>query len=176
MSNAEDERRKARLETQVVEGFLPIYNKMTGRALRVERLGQPPEPDVLCSDERTGEEIGVEVGTAYYDESHATTVWGAPRGKRVSDYQLTRPDWEENVRVLDEAARIIDQKAQKPYSVTGRLLLAVFIYTWRLYLSQEEEQLDELPVPITHRFDEIHLLSQHGELYQLFPERRWILR
>lgn len=175
MSNAEDERRKARLETQVIEGFLPIYNKMTGRALRVERLGQPPEPDVLCSDERTGEEIGVEVGTAYYDESHATTVWGVPRGKRVSDYQLTAPDWVENIRVLARAANIIRRKARKRYEAPGRLLLTVFTYSWRLYLCQEEKRVTRLRIPKRHPFDEIHVLSQWGELYQLFPERQWIL-
>ena len=165
MSNAEDERRKARLEGQVVEEFLRVYNVMTGTALRVERLGEPPEPDVLCRDGRTGEEVGIEVGSAYYDENHATSVWGAARGNQIGDYQLTRQDWEENLRVLAQAARIIEKKTQKTYHVPGRL-----------YLGQEQDQLDQLRVPTTHRFDEIHLFSQHGELYQLFPERRWILR
>lgn len=100
LSNTEDERRKARLETQVVEGFLPIYNKMTGRALRIERLGQPPEPDVLCRDERTGEENGVEVVSAYYDKDHARAEWEKARGRDTAGYQLTLPDREENIRVL----------------------------------------------------------------------------
>jgi len=175
LTSTEDARRKAEAEQRVIEEFLPGYNWATGGAFRVYRLGQPPEPDILCRDERTGEEIGVEVGTAYYDESHATTVWGAPRGKRVSDYQLTAPDWVENIRILARAANIIRRKARKRYEAPGRLLLTVFTHSWRLYLCQEVKRVARLRIPKRHPFDEIHVLSWWGELYQLFPERRWML-
>jgi len=175
LTNANNEGRKARLETQVVEGFLPIYNKMTGRALRIERLGQPPEPDVLCRDERTGEEYGVEVVTAYYDEHHARAEWEKARGRDTAGYQLTLPDREENIRVLAWVARNIRRKARNKYRVSGWLLLVVLTYTWRLYLCQEEKRVTRLRIPKRPPFDEIHLLSQWGELYQLFPERRWLL-
>lgn len=176
LSNVIDERRKARVEHQIAEGFLPIYNTMTGRAFRVCRSGRPPEPDIMCKDERTGEQIGIEVTIAYYDEDHATAEWETARGKEIAGYQLPRPDWQENVRVLDRVVANIRQKARKEYQLSGRLLLVVLTYSWRLYLREVEKQLTTLRIPLRSPFSEIHVLSQHGELYQLFPERRWILR
>ena len=176
MTNANNEGRKARLEKQVVEGCLLVYNLLTGRTLRVERVGQPPEPDILCSDPVTGDEFGIEVVSAYYDEDHARAEWEKARGKHTVDYQITRPDREENVRVLAWVARNIRRKARKEYHVAGRLLLVVLTYPQRLYLCQEEERLTGLRIPRRHPFNEIYVLSQHSELYQLFPERRWILR
>ena len=178
MTNAEDERRKAGLETQVVEGFLLVYNRLTGRRLRVERLGLPPlrEPDVLCRDPVTGEEIGIEVVSAYSGEDHARAEWEKARGRHTAEYQLTRSDREENVRILACVARNIRRKARNKYSSPGRLLLVVLTYPQRLYLRQAEKRLTRLRIPRRHPFDEIHVLSQWSELYQLFPERRWILR
>jgi len=164
------------VEQHVGEAFLSVYNWATGTKLRVDRSGKPPEPDVLCRDERTGQEIGIEVVGAYYGEDHAKAAWGTGRGAQTEGYQLTRPDWEENKRVLDWVLQSIHDKAGKRYTVSGRLLLVVFTHPARLYLAQEEERLEELRIPTRHPFDEIHVFSQHGELYQLFPERQWILR
>ena len=165
------------MEQSVGEAFLPVYNKRTGRRLRVERLGQPPEPDVFCRDERTGEETGIEVVGAYSGEDQARAVWERARGRNAAEYQQSRPDREENVRVLAWVLRNIRKKARKPYTVSGRLLLVVFTYPWRFYLRQEEERLARLRIPRRHPFDEIHIFSpEHGELYRLFPMRRWILR
>jgi hypothetical protein len=56
------------------------------------------------------------------------------------------------------------------------VFLVVLTYPWQLYLVHVEKRLEGLYVPKTHPFDEIYMLSQHSELYQLFPQRRWILR
>jgi hypothetical protein len=176
LADAADQDRKRRLERDAADGFLLVYKGVAGKPLRVLRPGEPPEPDLLCRDERTGEEVGIEVGTAYYEDDHAKAVWGAARGNQANNYQLTRPDREENIRVLAQATRIIRRKARNHYETSGRLLLLVLTYPWRFYLVHVEERLEGLHLPKIHLFDEMYIFSQHSELYQLFPEKRWILR
>lgn len=79
MSDTSGERRKAWVEQQIAKGFLPVYNKMTRKAFQVGRSGRPPEPDLMCRDDRTEEQIGIEVGIAYYDKNHAKRY-----GKRLA--------------------------------------------------------------------------------------------
>lgn len=171
-----DQDRKRRLEREATDGFLLVYRNRMGNHLHVLRPGKPPEPDIICRDKRTGEEVGIEVGTAYYEDGHAKAVWGAARGNHANDFQLTRPDWKENIRVLAQAACIMRRKARKSYRVSGRVFLLVLTYPSLFYLVRTEERLERLYIPKTHPFDEIHMVSQHSELYQLFPQRRWILR
>jgi hypothetical protein len=176
LADTADQGRKRRLEREAVDGFLLVYRTRTGNPLYVLRPGKPPEPDIICRDERTGEEVGIEVGTAYYEDGHAKAVWEAARGNHADDFQLTCPDWKENIRVLAQAARIMRRKARKSYRVSDRAFLVVFTYPSLFYLVRTEERLERLYVPKTHPFDEIYMLSQHGELYRLFPpQRKWIL-
>ncbi len=178
MSNTHSDRLKARLEEDIVREFLLYHNWGRARKTRFLRAGVPPEPDTICTVDGTGEQVGIEVGNAYYDEEHAKAVWGPPRGEKTSPHFLTRPDSEENVRALAQALRRIRAKGRKPrghYHVSGRLVLIVFTYSWRLYLCDVEDRLASLRIPISHPFDEIYILSQY-ELYQLFPERGWIIK
>lgn len=160
-----------------MRGFLSPYNCWSGKAFRFLRQGNPncvpPEPDFICRDNGTGEQIGVEVTTAYYDEAHATSEWKQSRGEETSPYFLKNPDYVENERVLDRVALKIRDKATKRYEAPGKLLLVVLTYSWRLYLSDVQERLDVFELPKSHRFDEIHLASQN-EIYQLFPGRKWL--
>ncbi len=105
-----------------------MYENRTGNHLHVLHPGKPPEPDIICRDEETGEKVGIEVGTAYYEDGHAKAVWEAARGNHANDFQLTRPDWEENIRVLAQATRIMRHKAKKTYRISGRVFLLVFTY------------------------------------------------
>lgn len=140
------------------------------------RAGTPPEPDVICKHLKGSKQLGIEVVTSYYDEEHAKSVWIQARGKKVPNHSLTRPDSEGNVRVLAESVRVIKAKRKKKYVVKDRLLLVVLTYPQRLYLSQVEKRLVQLRIPRHHPFDEIYVMSQHGEVYCLFPINEWILR
>lgn len=178
MSSTRSDRIKARLEEDVVREFLLHHNWGRDRKTRFLRAGVPPEPDTICIVEGTGEQVGIEVGTAYYDAEHAKAAWGPPRGKQAKPHFRTRPDSEENLLALAQALRIIRAKGKKArghYQVRGRLVLIVFTYPWRLYLCDVEDSLASLCVSTLHPFDEIYILSQY-ELYQLFPERGWIIK
>ena len=179
MSNTSADPHKVKLERAVAEEFLLPYNLATGRAFVVLRAGEPPEPDVLCLDRSTGEEIGIEVGTAYYEPDHARAIWKRARGREVSTYFIRGRDRIQNVRVLAQALRIIRAKSRKSrtnYRVSGRLLLVVLTYPQRLYLSDVEERLGTLRIPSSHPFNEMHIVSQYGEVYCLFPARGWVLQ
>lgn len=166
--------RKERLEVGVVQNFLLDYNWEKGTAFQVSASGNPPQPDVICKDRWTAEQIGVEVTIAYYDEQHAKTVWQAARGKATSGYPLSRSDRVENLRVLKAVNELIKGKSKKTYRFAGRLLLLAVTYPSRLYLTQMKRHLSVLQVPTTHPFHEIYIYSTRSEPYQLFPERRWI--
>ncbi len=169
-----EKERKERLEVIVAREFLLDYNREKGSAFKVLASGKPPQPDVLCQDARTGEEIGIEVTIAYYDEQHAKTVWQAARGKAAGGYPLSRPDSVENLRVLQRVNEGMKGKSKKKYEFVGRLLLLVVTYPTRLYLTWMKKHLSVLRVPTMHPFHEIYVYSTRGEPYQLFPERKWI--
>ena len=79
---------KEKLERTVASEFLPLYNLAKGSNFRILRAGVPPEPDIVCKDATTGEDIGIEVATAYYDPHHAREH-GAPLGARRRNPGIT---------------------------------------------------------------------------------------
>jgi hypothetical protein len=172
-SGTESER-KVRLEVRVSGEFLLDYNHEKRSRFKVLASGCPPQPDIICKDVETGEEIGIEVTIVYYDEQHAKSVWRAARGEAASGYPLSRPDSVENLRVLHRANLAIKRKSKKSYGFVGRILLLVATYPRRLYLTRMKEHLNALQVPATHPFHEIYIYSTRSEPYQLFPERKWI--
>lgn len=172
-STSSHDLRKARLERLIASNFLSLYNRAKITDFYALRTGTPPEPDLICKDHNTRQEIGIEVVTAYYDEDHAKSVWEPARGNPETPHSLTRPDHIENRRVLAHALKKLRQKTKKNYTRPGKLLLLIQIYPWRLYLSDVLESVEALRLPKSHRFDEIHLASQY-EVYQLFPDREWI--
>ncbi|MGH7147404.1 MAG: hypothetical protein ACREIJ_05815 [Nitrospiraceae bacterium] len=179
-SKSRDESIKETLENTVAREFLLSYNHATRSRFRIIRKGKPPEPDVICRDASSHEQIGIEVAVAYYDYGgrHAKAIWGPTRGKRTDPYFLARPDFEANSSVLAHAARIIKGKATKSYSGrVSRAFLTILLFPDRLYLSESEmeERLSNLRLPRDHPFTEIHILSQHGEVYRLFPKHGWVL-
>lgn len=178
MSHDASDSLKKKLVEDIAAGLLPTYNYANGSSLCATRMGKPPEPDLICLDTLTMEQIGIEVTVAYYDHKHAKAVWEPARRKSSAPYHLTRQDHEENIRVLAHAAGIIRRKGKKRYTSPGRLLLTVLIYSDRFYLCDHdvEERLRTFRIPSAHPFDEILVFSQHGELYQLFPERRWVFQ
>lgn len=170
-----DDGLKRRLEWNVATEFLLEYNHAIGSSFRATSHGKPPEPDILCKDSQTGERIGIEIGTAYYDDTHAKSVWDSARGKKASPYWISRPDAQENRRVLRNANKIIRRKSKGRYSATGRLLLVVALEPIRLYFTKiPATDLKTLCVPQGHPFHEIYVLSTHGEPLQLYPVRRWL--
>ena len=158
-------------ELEIACAFLPWYNLFSKTQFSVLGPGVPPEPDVLLGDSQGGERIGIEVATAYYGPDHARADWERRRGKTIPDYQITQRDSAMNTQVLEEVGRLLQQKSEKCYTVRGRLLLVVFTFPWRLYLEEVEENLKALPVPASHPFHEIYVVSQNDEAYCLFPKR-----
>jgi len=85
------------------------------------------EPDVICS--YRGELLGIEVATAYTDNSEAEREWGiardkikVPKGTLVHIWGGEEPDKKMCARIQQE----IDEKcARKPYSGVERLWLCV---------------------------------------------------
>lgn len=163
---------KNNLEETVAREFLLA----TGSPYKVLRAGIPPEPDQLCEHRETGKQVGIEVVSVYYDQSHAKSVWLQARTGRPSSYGIGRKDSVENVRLLAESLRRIRAKSKKRYTTNGPLVLVVFTYPQRLYLCDVEEKFTTLHLPSNHPFDEICIMSQHGEVYRLFPDNRWLLR
>ena len=129
--------RKERLEVRVAREFLLDYGQEKGSDFDVLASGKPPQPDVICRDVRSGEQIGIEVTIAYYDEQHAKAVWQAARGKEAGGYPLSRPDHVENLRVLKAVNELIKGKSKKTYQFAGRLLLLAVTYPSRLYLTRQ---------------------------------------
>ena len=163
---------KIKLEETVAREFLLAI----GNPYKVLRDGISPEPDILCEDQRTGKRVGIEVTSLYYDNNHARSVWEPARTGKPRSYEIRRTDHAENVRLCAEALRRIRAKSKKPYTGTDHLILVVFMYPQCLYLCDIEERLYTLNLPTHHGFDEIVLMSQHGEVYCLSPHKAWILR
>jgi hypothetical protein len=163
---------KIKLEGTVVREFLHAI----GNPYKVLCPGLPPQPDIMCEYEGTGKQVGIEVVSVYYDKNHAKSEWEHARLGKPLSYDIRRNDSAENIRLLAEALRRILAKSKKPYTVTGYLILVVFIYPQRLYLCDLEERVATLNLPTHHRFDEVFLMSQHGEVYRLFPNKTWLLR
>lgn len=169
---------KERLERTVASEFLLLYNLAKGSKFEILRAGVPPEPDIVCKDATTGEDIGIEIATAYYDPDHARAAWGPARGKMTEPWHHTRPDRQENVQILARAIRIIRNKGKKQrtnYAVPGRLLLVVITYSLRFNLRAVRNRLKTLRIPKSHPFDEVYVMSNFGETYCLFPERMRII-
>jgi hypothetical protein len=172
MSLAVSDPLKNNLEETVAREFLLA----TGSPYKVLRAGLPPEPDQLCEHRTTGRQVGIEVVSVYYDQNHAKSVWIQAREKKTLSYAISRKDSVENVRLLAESLRRIRVKSRKRYSVNGHLVLVVFTYPHRLYLCNVGKRLTTLRLPSHHPFDEICIMSQHGEVYRLFPNNSWLLR
>lgn len=163
---------KKKFEGTVVREFLLAI----GSPHKVLRDGLPPEPDVICEHRETGGQVGIEVVSVYYDQNHAKSEWLQARVGKPLSYEIRREDSVENVRLLAESLRRIRAKSRKRYTVNDYLVLVVFMYPQRLYLCDLEERIETLSLPTYHQFDEICLMSQHGEVYRLFPNKTWILR
>ena len=174
LSERPEDQRKKRLQRRIVREFLLEYNLEWGTKFQVHRDGEPPEPDVICRDSRTRDQIGIEVTIEYYEGAHARSVWEQARGKKAPEYYLTQPDSQENLRVLRRVNQAMQRKSKKAYSFPGRLMLLVTTEPIRLYLTRMKKALAILRVPAQHPFNETYLYSTHGEPYQLFPERKWI--
>ncbi len=172
MSLAVNDPLKNNLEETVTREFLLA----TGSPYRILRAGIPPEPDQLYECPKTGRQVGIEVVSVYYDQNHAKSVWMQARTGKSYSYEISRKDSVENVRLLAETLRRIRAKSRKRYTPNGRLILVVFTYPQRLYLCDIEERLTSLHIPSNHPFDEISIMSQHGEVYRLFPDNSWLLR
>jgi len=174
MRERSDDQRKKRLQRRIVSDFLLEYNWDGGTKFEIQRDGEPPEPDVICHDTRTGERIGIEVTVEHYEDAHARSVWQQARGKKAPEYRLTQTDAQENIRVLRRVNEAIGRKSNKSYQFPGRLILLVTTEPFRLYLTGMKRALAILCVPVRHPFHEIYIYSTHGEPYQLFPAREWI--
>ena len=172
MSLAISDPLKKKLEGDVVSGFLLA----SGNPYKVLRDGIPPEPDKMCEHRGNGRQVGIEIVTVYYDQDHAKSVWPPARGGKPLSYGINRKDSVENVRLLAKCLRSIRAKSWKHYTVTDYLVLVVFTYPQCLYLCDLEERIETLSLPTEHQFNEICLMSQHGEVYRLFPNKDWILR
>lgn len=163
------------LKTKLEETVAREYLLANSSPYKEVRIGLPPEPDLVCKHRQTGHEIGIEVVSVYYDKLHAKSVWTLARGEQTFSYSIRQRDSIENVRLLAESLRRIRAKSRKRYINNGPLVLVVFIYPQRFYLCAVEKRLATLLLPSCHPFDQICIMSQHGEVYCLFPSKSWIL-
>lgn len=163
---------KEKLEETVAREFLLAI----GNPYKILGNGIPSEPDILCEHQGTGKRVGIEVTSLYYDNNHAKSEWEHARKRKPRWYEIRETDYAKNVRLCDEIPRSILAKSKKPYTGTDHLILVVFMYPQRLYLCDIEERLYTLNLPTLHVFNEIAVMSQHGEVYRLFPNKTWLLR
>lgn len=150
-------------ERRVAEKFLLEYRHATECALRLCRQGE--RPDCICRDDHTGEEIGLEIGTAYYENAPAASEWERARGKAPSDYLLTRPDSAENERAFQQGERILQEKCSKPrdhFDMSRPVWLLVYTSPWRLYFNSllVKKRLEALLLPAGHPFARIFVMSE----------------
>jgi len=70
---------KRRAERGVAESFLLAYNSVTRSAYIIDADGEAP--DFICRDPESGDRLGLEIATAYYDEQTAKGLWEMIRGR-----------------------------------------------------------------------------------------------
>lgn len=163
---------KEKLEETVAREFLLAI----GNPYKILHNGTPPEPDILCEHQGTGKRVGIEVTSLYYDNNHAKSEWEHARKGKPLSYEIREADYAENVRLCEEVTRRILAKSKNPYTGTDHLILVIFMYPQRLYLCDLEERLYTRNLSTHHGFDEIVLMSQHGEVYRFFPTKTWLFR
>src|SRR5213592_3695499 len=126
--------RKTRSERILTEDFLLTYNLIHDSSFDIVRAGDPPEPDMICRDTRSSQQLGVEVTVVYYDSTHAKSLWEPARGKTAKPYFLSRQDSECNEAFIGKIADRVKKKSRKVYSFSGKLLLIVFVEAIRFYI------------------------------------------
>ncbi len=120
------------------------------------------EPDVIYSCEN--ELLGIEVATAYYDDSQAEREWSlargkihAPKGSVIRIWSGENPD----EKIFARIQREIQEKCCRTYTGVDRVWLCV---SQQAALSGESHVVDasveRLLIPTAHGFERIYLHYQ----------------
>ncbi len=130
-------------QERIALDFLLHFNWATRRQLEFRGNGWGDARDIMCVDRVNNSTVWSEIATAYYDRRHAEVVWTERRRKEGKEYCLQLPDWNQhvhdpspaahqNVRVLEHAASVIEEKSRKSMSWkkgSDGLLLVVHTHT-----------------------------------------------
>jgi hypothetical protein len=127
------------------------------------RLGDDSsEPDVIYS--LGGESLGIEVATAYYDDSQAERQWSLARGKIPPSKSRLVTIWRGDnfdEKIYERIQSEILDKCSRSYSGVSRVWLCI---DQQAALSGESEVVkrcvERLAIPKTHGFDRIFLHYQ----------------
>jgi len=127
-----------------------------------KRLGDDTgEPDVIY--EREGKTLGIEVATAYYDESDARQDWQYARGERQMPPEgveprdagvIPNPD----ALICRKVQKELDDKCAKQYQGTDETWLCIQQIAALSNAKSVKDCVASLKIPSGHHFAQIHLL------------------
>ena len=119
------------------------------------------EPDLLYSI--AGQTVGIEVTSAYYDESHASAEWRADPVVVTAENPEWRPYWsgECSVGLLAAGAqRQLTRKAGKPYRGADAIWLCLHCDGAMNDVAEYEALAKSLLIPKAHVFQRLFLTVQ----------------
>ena len=140
---------KERHEEAVAKRLLDKLQIKTGSL----RLGTPPEPDVLLG--LGGQNIGVEVATAYYSQDEARLEWQHARGKKEC---ASSSIWEPDRKICESIQREINDKCKKQYQGGDEVWLCIDADAPLGDQQSMDACIDHLCTPKGHNFNRIYLL------------------
>ena len=117
------------------------------------RRGSPPEPDVLLGSNDTS--IGIEVATAYYNQSDAQLEWEHARGQKTySSSFIPSPD-DAICRSIQER---INEKCRKHYQGAIEYWLCIDVDAPLWDQESAKECVHALSIPSQHGFARVYLV------------------
>lgn len=153
-----DESLKKRHEKAAAERFINLYNKEFGYDFILKLIRE--SPDFEYQDTVTGETIGLEVVTVYYNKKDAENSWNMARGisNIVASDIIVNPDHLlPDHLLLEFINKQVRKKAQKNYNYPHPIIL---VLDTRPALSDEfdiNEIVKEVQLPDELPFKEIFL-------------------
>ncbi len=113
-------------------------------------------PDLIYRDDNS--EIGIEVVTCYYDDSHAKLEW-----QNARNYPNAPQSWAGvnfNSALIENINKVLQDKCVKNYG--RKCLLAVYINPGLTTYNEMDSRLLNIKVPPKHHFAGIYLIGHFG--------------
>jgi hypothetical protein len=115
------------------------------------------EPDLIYSV--TGQTLGIEIATAYYNEAQAKAEWQLARGIRkfVSRIMKMGVLWNPDKLIGVAVQREIDDKCSKRYSGVDVLWLCIYQHADLAEVWETEDLITRLKISSARPFEKIYL-------------------